>query len=482
VSSSARYSIVLFRTFIDHADPDDIEAANQLRDRLEIRQAEKGSASNLQQRRSFDRNACKYTHWGIAGIDSRYVPRRHRRRTMASQVLVVGGSFAGLNAAYALKRALKDNVDVTVVSRQPDFVFIPSLIWVLTGKRRAKQVTFAIEPKLAKKGIRFVKARVDAIDPVGQTLTTENGPMRYDYLILATGPKLEWDAIPGLGPDNGYTHSVCSLPHSIEANEAFEELLKDPGPVVIGATQGASCFGAAYEVVLNVDHALRKAGVRDKAPVMFLSSEPFAGHFGLGGLGKGEELIKKFFKSRDIEWIVNTGVDHVDADKIVLGDGREVPYKYSILIPPFLGVDAVTNSPELCNQRGFITVNDRYQSTQYPNIYAAGVDVAVAPPSPTEVPTGVPKTGYMAEVMGMIAARNIAADITGSDPEERKFGDIDAICILDAGNSGMILAIDHIFPPRKREWLIPGPWAHWAKLAFERYYLWKMKVGAVYLP
>ncbi len=398
------------------------------------------------------------------------------------RVVVVGGSFAGLTAAYGLKRSLGDDVDVTVVARQKQFVFIPSLIWVVPGKRTGEQIAFDLQPRLSAKGIHFVEARVDAIDPVAKTLRTEQGSLEYDYLVLATGPKLEWDAIPGLGPEGGNTYSVCSLPHAIAAGDAFREFLKDPGPVVVGATQGASCFGAAYEVVLNLEHALRKAGVRDKAPVTFISSEPFLGHFGMGGLGKGEQMLTRFFEQRGIESVVNTSVDRVDPDQIVLSGGRSVPYRYAILIPPFLGVDAVRDTPGLSNQRGFVPVNDRYQHVDYPEIYSAGVAVAVAPPEPTQVPTGVPKTGYMSEVMGHLVAHNIAADITGKPPEEKRFGDINALCILDAGDSGVIMITDKIFKPRKTEWLIPGAVAHWGKLAFEKYFLFKMRHGAVYLP
>lgn len=401
---------------------------------------------------------------------------------MKPKTLVLGGSFAGLNAAYALKRSLKDRVDVTVVSRYPEFVFIPSLIWVVTGRRTGSQISFDLRKPLADKDIAFVEATAESIDPVAQKVLTDRGPMDYDYLVIATGPKLEWSAIPGLGPDGGYTQSVCSLPHAVAAGAAFKEYLKNPGPIVIGATQGASCFGAAYEVTLNVETALRRAGVRDKASITYVSSEPFLAQFGMGGLGNGEEMLKSFFQKRDIQSVVSTSVESVEPGKVVLGDGSELPSKYTILIPPFLGVDAVSNTPNLCNQRGFVTVNDKYQCPAYPNIYSAGVAVAVAPPEATPVPTGVPKTGYMSEVMGHIAAHNIAADIEGKQQEERKFGDIDALCILDAGDSGVIMATDKIFKPRKREWLIPGPWAHWAKLAFERYYIWKMKSGAVYLP
>ena len=397
-------------------------------------------------------------------------------------VVVVGGSFAGLTSAYTLKRELGDGVDVTVVARQKDFVFIPSLIWVAPGKRTGKQVSFDLEPPLAMKDISFLEAIVESIDPAAKRVTTDRGSLDYDYLVLATGPKLEWSAVAGLGPKDGYTHSVCSLPDAEEANVAWQKFLKDPGPVVVGASQGASCFGAAYEVVLNLEYALRKARVRDRAPITFISSEPFLGHFGLDGLGKGEEMLKAFFAKRNINFVENTGIDHADPSEIVLTDGRKLPYKYAVIIPPFLGIDAIRNSPGLCNQRGFIPTNDRYQHVDFPEIYSAGVAVAVAPPSPTEVPTGVPKTGYMSEVMGHVAAQNIAAAIAGKPAREQRFGDMAALCILDAGDSGVIIVTDKIFKPRKREWLIPGPWAHWAKLAFESYFLWKMRNGAVYMP
>jgi len=398
------------------------------------------------------------------------------------KVVVVGGSFAGLTAAYALKRSLGSNVDITVLARQKQFVFIPSLIWIVPGKRSASQVAFDLKPRLEAKGIRCLEARADLIDPKAKTVATDQGTLDYDFLVLATGPKLEWDAIPGLGPQGGYTHSVCSLPEALEARDAFQEFLKNPGPVVIGAMQGASCFGAAYEVVLNLEHALRKAGVRDKAPITFISSEPFLGHFGMGGLGKGEEMLKTFFAKRGIDSIVNTAIEKVEPNAVVLADGRTVPFKYSIIIPPFLGIDAIRDSPGLCNQRGFVPVNDKYQHVDYPEIYSAGVAVAIAPPEPTEIPTGVPKTGYMSEVMGHLAAHNIAAQITGTPPDQRPFGDINALCILDAGDSGVIMVTDKIFKPRKMELLIPGPWAHWGKLAFEKYFMWKMRHGAVYLP
>ncbi len=397
-------------------------------------------------------------------------------------ILILGGSFAGLTAAFDLKRTLGNRAFVAVMARQEQFVFIPSLIWVVPGWRRPDQVTFDLKRALEPKGIHFIHATAEMIDPERQVVASSQGELHYDYLVIATGPQFDWSAIPGLGPHGGYTHSVCSLPHAVDAGKAWIEFLKDPGPVVLGATQSASCFGAEYEMVFIVDRALREAGVRERAPVTFISSEPFLGHFGIGGMRGGQKMLEWFFKWRGIKPIVNVAVDEVTPGEIHLHGGQVIPFKYAIVIPPFKGVEAIHNSPGLGDARGFIPTNDRYQHVTYRNIYAAGVAVAVKAPGPTPVPCGVPKTGYMSEVMARVAAHNIAADITGGKPKELPFSEIQALCIMDAGTQGVIMLSDHVFRPRRYELLVPGPWSHWAKLAFERYYMWKMRTGRSYLP
>jgi len=401
---------------------------------------------------------------------------------MKPKIVVLGGSFAGLTAAFELKRALGEKAEVTVIARYEQFVFIPSLIWVVPGWRRPDQITFDLKSALEPRGIIFIHARADRIEPIQNRVVSSVGDFSYDYLVIATGPHFDWDAVPGMGPHGGYTHSVCSLPHAVEAGRAGREFLKEPGPVVLGATQYASCFGAEYEMVFNIDRALREAKVRDRAPITFITSEPFLGHFGIGGMGKGRQMLELFYKFLKIEPIVNAATEKVTRGAIHLQDGRAIPFKYAIVIPPFKGVEAIRNSPGLGDERGFVPTNARYQHPTYKNIYAAGVAVAVKPPAPTPVPCGVPKTGYMSEVMAKVAAHNIVAEITRKPPKELPFPDIRALCIMDAGKQGVILISNRIFPPRKYEILIPGPWSHWAKIMFEKYYLWKMQTGRVYLP
>lgn len=398
------------------------------------------------------------------------------------RVVVLGGSFAGLTAAFELKRKLGGKAEVTVISRDPRFVFIPSLIWVVPGWRKPGQISFMLEPVLAKKDIRFMLAVADGIDPKGHVVSTDKGPVEYDHLLIATGPKYDWSVVPGLGPADGTTWSVCNLPHAMDAARAWLDFLEDPGPVVIGATQMASCFGAEYEVAFNIDRALRQAKIRKQVDLHFFTAEPFLGHFGIGGMRGGEPMLKAFFKMIGIDAVANVSLESVEKGAMTLSNGRTIEHKYAIVIPPFTGVQAILDSPGLGDARGFVPIDAGYRHPDFPEIYAAGVAAQVKPPEATEIPTGVPKTGWMAEVMAKVAAHNIAVDIVGGERREKPFGDIAPLCIMDAGNQGVIIALDRVFKPRKVEIMIPGPWSHWAKLAFERYYMTKMKQGLVRLP
>jgi sulfide:quinone oxidoreductase len=256
--------------------------------------------------------------------------------------------------------------------------------------------------------------------------------------------------------------------------------VNDPGPVVVAATQGAACFGAAYEFVFNVAYRLRKQKL--KLPVSYVSAEPFPGHFGIGGLPGGEKLLGMFFKRQGIEGIFDVAMEEVVPGEIRLADGRTLPFKYAMVVPPFLGADVVKASG-LGNPKGFIEVKDTYQTLAHPNVYAVGIATAVQAPWTSANAVGVPKTGFPAETMARVAADNIASQIRGEAPtKEENFADIPAVCIMDAGNNGVVILADKMLPPRKRGVMIPGPQSHAAKVAFEKYFLWKARHGYVKLP
>jgi len=398
------------------------------------------------------------------------------------RIVIVGSSFAGYTAALKLSHDLGLNTktpkaELTVITNTDLFLFIPSLIWVPFGLRKREDISFKLRPPLEAAGAKVLIDEAVRFDLKKKEVVTKNYRYGYEYLIVATGPKVNFSVIPGLGPVEGYTHSICTYDHAVETGNAWQELLKNPGPVVIGATQGAACFGAAYEFVLNLAYQIKKHGMTDKIPLTYVTAEPYVGHFGIGNFGAAKKMTEMFFKMTHIQWKTNQSMDHVEKGHLVLSGGEHLPFKFAMIIPSFLGVDAVRSSEGLGNASGFVEVNDSYRLSEHTEVFAAGVAVAVKPPEKTPVPCGVPKTGYLSEEMAKVAAHNIAAEITDGKLISLPFASIDAKCILDAGNTGVIMTSDHILEPRKHAWLIPGPEAHWAKLAFEKYFLETRKRG-----
>jgi sulfide:quinone oxidoreductase len=146
-----------------------------------------------------------------------------------------------------------------------------------------------------------------------------------------------------------------------------------------------------------------------------------------------------------------------------------------MVLPAFTGVDAVRSAKEMCNPRGFVLIDAYQRNTKYPNIYSAGVCVAIPPVEPTPLPVGAPKTGFMIESMVTAIAHNLAADLAGKPAEEKATWN--AICLADMGDTGAAFVALPQNPPRNVTWAKVGKWVHLAKVAFEKYFLLKMKSG-----
>ena len=398
-----------------------------------------------------------------------------------AHVVVLGAGTGGMPAAYELRETLSKDHRITVVNASDHFQFVPSNPWLAVGWRKRDEITFPLAPPLNNKGIAGTVTRIDAS---GNRLELADGKtVEYDFLIITTGPKLAFEEVEGSGPD-GHTVSVCTVDHAEHAYSKYERLLDDPGHVVVGAMPFASCFGPAYEFAFIMDADLRKRKLRKKVPITFVTSEPYIGHLGLGGVGDSKGMLESELRDHDIKWITNAKVTRVEEGKMFVEQyndqgqkirDHELSFKMSMMLPSFKGVDCVAAVEGLCNPRGFVIVDEFQRSPKYHNIYSAGVCIAIPPVEATPVPTGAPKTGYMIESMVTAIVHNIH-DVLEDKPLTHK-PTWNAICLADMGDTGAAFVALPQIPPRNVAWMKKGKWVHLAKIAFEKYFIRKMKKG-----
>ena len=401
-----------------------------------------------------------------------------------AHIVVLGGGIGGVSCAYEVKQVLRREDRVTLVSNKPFFQFTPSNPWVAVRWRSKDDITIDLATVLPRHGIAFSAAGAARVHPAENRVELGDGSsLTYDYLVVATGPELAFDEIEGLGPERN-TYSVCDVDHAMHANGTWEEFCKNPGPVVVGAVQGASCFGPAYEFAMIMDADLRQRRIRDKVPMTFVTAEPYIGHLGVGGVGDTKGLLESAMRQRHIKWVTNGKVDKVEPGAMhvteVDEDGKpkkahELPFKFAMMIPAFRGIAALRGIDGLVNPRGFVMIDKHQRNPKFPNIFGVGVCIAIAPIEQTPVPVGVPKTGFMIESMVTATALNIGQLVRGEAATHEATWN--AICLADFGDSGVAFVAMPQNPPRNVNWASSGRWVHVAKVAFEKYFLHKVRAG-----
>jgi len=422
-----------------------------------------------------------------------------------ARLVVLGGGVAGHTTATFAAKWLGSQHEVVVVTPNSKWNWIPSNIWVGVGEMTKEDVTFDLAPVYAKAGITYHQAKAVSINPegkedsdkpfvtieytsadkAGQTETIE-----YDYLVNATGPKLNFDATPGLGDGNGqmgeHTVSVCTADHAVHAShklkEAIEKMKKgERQKFLIGTGHGmCTCQGAAFEYIFNIEHELKKAGVRDMADMKWISNESFLGDFGMGGLHmkvggyvvSSKLFAESLFAERGVDWLIGAHTSKVEEGKIhyelLDGSTGEEEFDFAMLIPPFAGVglkaynkagEDITDTVFAPN--GFMKVDAdytpkpyeewkasdwprTYQNPTYKNMFAAGI--AFAPPhiisKPMKSPNGTPinptppRTGMPSGIIGKAVAHSVCDLITKGENahlHEASMAEMGAACVASAG-------------------------------------------------
>jgi sulfide:quinone oxidoreductase len=404
-----------------------------------------------------------------------------------ARIVIIGAGFAGQTAALYLGSALGRKHEITLINASDQFYFIPSFVWVGTGRMDPDKTCFPLEPVCRRFGIRLLHGMARALNPEERFVLSEpsgGGELQrsdYDWLLIATGPNLNFAGTPGLGPKSGWTQSICTLPHALEAREHYLEAVArmvrgERQRFVIGTGHpGATCQGAAFEYIANIHKDLVARGLRHRAELRWLSNEAEEGDFGIRGIrgrASSETFIQAVFKEFGVESQVRSGVTAVEDGVIHWQDydGRdgETAFDFSMLIPQFLGQrldchdGAGTDIGErVFNPTGFVKVDAVYglpfeqleqrpeawpavyQNPTYANIFAAGI--AFAPPGPISRPhlnpkglsisAAPPRTGMIAGIIGRLCALNIIDLVqTGRMSHSERMSEMAAACIASMGD------------------------------------------------
>jgi len=474
-----------------------------------------------------------------------------------ARTVILGAGIAGHTAALHLRRLLPKQHEVVVVSPNSMWNWIPSNIWVGVGQMDTKQVTFPLRPIYKRKGIEFHQAMATELHgegspdrPRSHVTVQYTDPARqgqivqldYDYLINATGPKLTFEATPGLGPQAN-SWSVCTAGHAEETAAALHAAIAklkagQPQTFLIGMGHGTcTCQGAAFEYTFNVEDQLVKAGVRDKAEVIYITNEVNLGDFGMDGMNFGSKqgvipsqmFTESLFRERGVKAILAAHVERVDPGvvhyELLDGSKGEQRFDFAMLLPPFRGADlqafdaqGADITAEVFAPSGFMKVDAdytpkpyeqwqaddwprTYQSVKYDNVWAAGI--AFAPPhqmsKPHQTPNGTmiapapPRTGMPSGVIGRAVAKTIAGRIkhgTTAKVHTASMAQMGAACIASAGTGwrdgkAAAMTVFPIIPDKakygpagrdtKQTYGEIGLSAHWMKAMLHYLFIYKAK-------
>ncbi|APY10272.1 sulfide:quinone reductase [Seonamhaeicola sp. S2-3] len=416
-----------------------------------------------------------------------------------AKIVILGAGISGHVAATHLRRKLPKKHEVVVVSPNSNYQWIPSNIWVGIGRMKSKKILFPLAPLYKKKGINYKQAKAVTFYPEGdkkeqkpyivsEYVTGEKKGQQekvtYDYLINATGPKLNFEATEGLIPGKNKTYSVCTYTHANHAWEGLSALIESmkkgkKAKILIGTGHAKStCQGAAFEYILNVEKELKRHKVRDMAEITWISNEYSLGDFGMDGMlmsygdmiMKSSELVEMIFEDRGIKWILGAGVNKIE-DGIAYyenleGEHKVETYDFAMLIPAFSGHGFKAydkNNQDITNKlfKGFMIVDadytpkpyeewtvqdwpETYQNPNYKNIFAPGI--AFAPPhtiskprkskNGTDIFPAPPRTGMPSGITSKLVADNIIDAIKKGDnslQHKGSMGNMGAACIASAG-------------------------------------------------
>lgn len=372
------------------------------------------------------------------------------------KVLVIGGGFAGIEAAIQLS---KKKFNVTLISNRDFFYIYPLAIWIPTGEKTVKDISIPIS-KLAKRwGFTFQQGTVESVSGKNKTVVVDGQQVQYDYLVVAIGaPKVQ---IPGMAENSG---TICGEPDEATIlRERIEKILeRGEGTIAVGfggnpKDPSAVRGGPAFEVLFNLEHLLEKKKLKDKVKLVFFApmAEP--------GKRMGAKSMKgtlKYFEKLGITEQLGKKIKKFEKDGIIFEDDSKIQSDLTIFVPAGRGNDILMKSDLAKSEAGFVKINGFAQVDNFDHVYAAGDSVDFLGPD------WKAKQGHLAEVMSKVIAHNIEVQATGRGRMHSYEMHVNILCIMDTGRQASF-----IFRNDNRAHFLPLPFiGHQLKQLWGKYF------------
>ena len=375
-------------------------------------------------------------------------------------ILILGGGVGGIVTANALRESLASEHRIVVVDKRAEYIFTPSLLWVMTGWRQPDQITKDLRHML-QFGIEVVQAEVQEIDPERAIVRANGDDLAYDYLVVTLGADLAPEVMPG------YVETAYNFFDLEGTTKLWSALQRFEGGrvAVLVSAMPFKCPAAPYEAAMLIEDVLRRRGIRDRCQVRVFTPEPQP--MLVAGPDMGVSVVG-MLATKNIGFHPNLSLDHIDAVRqtLVFKSGRQESFDLLAAVPPHRPPTVVKES-SLANEAGWVTVDKHTLQTHFENVYAIGDVTAII----LNNGLPLPKAGTFAHAEAEAVAARIIAEIGGSVPQ----AEFDGVgyCWIEAGSGSAGFASGQFYaepnpvvgqPRSGRLW-------HWGKVMFESYWM-----------